>query len=157
MVYSSWTLQELIAPASVEFFSSEGQRLGDKKSLELLVHEITSIPVKVLQGSPLVPFTFDERMSWAAKRTTKRKEDEAYCLFGIFDIQMPLIYGEGRERAFIRLEEEADKRSKVSNPTWSFILCQQQLQCLPGGRHRCRPCHLTETQTLSEGKTSLQS
>jgi hypothetical protein len=107
-----WTLQELIAPESVQFFSSEGQRLGDKKSLEPLIHDITSIPVKVLQGSTLVQFTFDERMSWAAKRTTKRKEDEAYCLFGIFDIQMPLIYGEGREKAFIRLEEEVDKRSK---------------------------------------------
>ena len=107
-----WTLQELIAPASVEFFSSEGQRLGDKKSLELLIHEITGIPVQVLQGSPLIRFTIDERMLWAAKRTTKRKEDEAYCLFGIFDIQMPLIYGEGREKAFIRLKEEIDKRSK---------------------------------------------
>jgi Heterokaryon incompatibility protein (HET) len=107
-----WTLQELIAPASVEFFSSEGQRLGDKKSLELLIHEIIGIPVEVLQGSPLVQFTIDERLLWAAKRTTKRKEDEAYCLFGIFDIQMPLIYGEGRENAFIRLRGKIDKRSK---------------------------------------------
>jgi hypothetical protein len=107
-----WTLQELIAPGSVEFFSLEGERLGDKKSLELLVHEITGIPVEVFQGSPLAQFTVDERMLWAAKRTTRRKEDEAYCLFGIFDIHMPLIYGEGREKAFIRLEEEVDKRSK---------------------------------------------
>ena len=107
-----WTLQELIAPPSVEFFSSEGQRLGDKKSLELLIHEITGIPVGVLQGSPLVQFTIDERMLWAAKRTTKRKEDEAYCLFGIFDIQMPLIYGEGKENALIRLRDKIDKRLK---------------------------------------------
>ncbi|CZR65200.1 related to kinesin light chain 1 [Phialocephala subalpina] len=108
-----WTLQELIAPTSVEFFSSEGQRLGDKKSLELLIHEITGIPAEILQGSPLAQFTIDERMLWAAKRTTKRKEDEVYCLFGIFDIHMPLIYGEGRENAFIRLRNKIDKRSKV--------------------------------------------
>ena len=107
-----WTLQELIAPAAVEFFSSEGQLLGDKKSLELLVHEITGIPVKVLQGSPLVELTIDERMLWAVKRSTKRKEDEAYCLLGIFDIQMPLIYGEGREKAFARLKRKVHKGSK---------------------------------------------
>jgi hypothetical protein len=107
-----WTLEVLIAPAAVEFFSLEGQLLGGKKSLELLVHEITGIPVEVLQGIPLVQITVDERMSWAVKRTAKRKEDEAYCLFGIFDIHMPLIYGEGKEKAFIRLEEEVDKRSR---------------------------------------------
>jgi hypothetical protein len=107
-----WTLQELIAPASVEFFSLEGQPLGDKTSLELLLHEITGIPVEVLQGSPLAQFTINERMLWAAKRSTRRKEDEAYCLFGIFDIQMPLIYGEGRENALIRLRDEIDKRLK---------------------------------------------
>jgi hypothetical protein len=107
-----WTLQELIAPASVEFFSLQGKRLGNKDSLELLVHEITGIPVEVLQGSPLARFTVDERMLWAAKRTTKRKEDEAYCLFGIFDIHMPPIYGEGRVEAFIRLRDEISKRSR---------------------------------------------
>jgi hypothetical protein len=107
-----WTLQELIAPASVEFFSLEGQRLGDKRSLEVLIHEITGIPVEILRGGPLVQFTIDERMLWAAKRITKRKEDEAYCLFGIFDIQMPLIYGEGRENALVRLRDEISKRSQ---------------------------------------------
>ena len=48
-----WTLQELIAPASVEFFSREGIRLGDKKPLEQQLHKITGIPIKVLQGTPL--------------------------------------------------------------------------------------------------------
>jgi hypothetical protein len=90
----------------------EGERLGDKKSLEQLIHEITWIPSAALQGNPLAQFTFDERMSWAAKRKTKREEDKAYSLFGIFDIHMPLIYGEGRENAFNRLAEEVDKRSK---------------------------------------------
>jgi hypothetical protein len=51
-------------------------------------------------------------MLWAAKRTTKRKEDEAYCLFGIFDIHLPPIYGEGRIEAFIRLRDEISKRSR---------------------------------------------
>jgi hypothetical protein len=107
-----WTLQELLAPVSVEFFSIEGKRLGDKKSLEQQVHKITGIPSKALQESPLSHFTVSARMSWAENRETKRKEDKAYSLMGIFGIYMPLLYGEGRENAFIRLREEIDKRSK---------------------------------------------
>ncbi|KAL5312995.1 hypothetical protein ACEPPN_019421 [Leptodophora sp. 'Broadleaf-Isolate-01'] len=111
----AWTLQELIAPDSVEFFSREEERLGDKISLEPSLHEITGIPVEVFRGKPLTQFSVEERMLWATKRTAKRKEDEAYSLFGIFDLHMPLIYGEGRENAFIRLEEEIGKRSRGAN------------------------------------------
>jgi hypothetical protein len=103
-----WTLQELIAPESVEFFSLEGKRLGDKKSLGRQVHEITGIAIQALQGNPLSNFSVTERMSWAAKRKTTRKEDEAYSLLGIFGIYMPLIYGE-EENAFSRLKEMIDK------------------------------------------------
>jgi len=106
-----WTLQELISPASVEFFSMENDRLGDKKSQEQLVHEITGIPVQALRGSPLSHFSVAERMSWAEKRKTKREEDGAYSLLGIFDIHMPLIYGEGRNKAFFRLEKAIDESS----------------------------------------------
>ena len=105
-----WTLQELLAPPSVEFFCREGKQLGDKKSLELMVHQITGIAIPALRGSPLSHFGVAERMSWAAKRQTQRKEDEAYCLLGIFDIHMPLIYGEGTE-AFIRLQKEIESLS----------------------------------------------
>jgi hypothetical protein len=107
-----WTLQELIAPASVEFFSKEGEQLDNKNPLERHVHEITGIPVKALQGSPLSDFSVTERMLWAEKRETTRKEDKAYSLLGIFDVHMPLIYGEGREKALRRLREEIDKASK---------------------------------------------
>ncbi|RYP78366.1 hypothetical protein DL771_000551 [Monosporascus sp. 5C6A] len=50
-----------------------------------------------------------EKFSWASRRTTSRKEDMAYCLMGLFRINMPLLYGEG-ERAFIRLQEELIKQ-----------------------------------------------
>jgi hypothetical protein len=49
-------------------------------------------------------------MSWAARRQTTRLEDEAYCLLGIFDVHIPLLYGEGA-RAFRRLQEEIIKVS----------------------------------------------
>ncbi|KAI1839598.1 hypothetical protein JX266_014192, partial [Neoarthrinium moseri] len=90
-----WTLQELLAPQSVEFFSAEGRHLGDKKSLVQLVHSITGIPSNALQGHPMCEFDTLERMSWLAKRQTTREEDLAYCMLGIFGVQMPLLYGEG--------------------------------------------------------------
>ncbi|KAN0067835.1 TPR-like protein [Elaphomyces granulatus] len=107
-----WTLQELVAPTIVEFFSEEGEQLGNKKSLERHIHEVTGIPIKALRGSPLSDFSVRERMLWAEKRETTREEDKAYSLLGIFDVYMPLIYGEGRENAFRRLREEMDKVSK---------------------------------------------
>ncbi|KAF1814099.1 hypothetical protein P152DRAFT_465803 [Eremomyces bilateralis CBS 781.70] len=94
-----WTLQELIAPTSVEFFSSEGQHLGDKQSLERQLHEITKIKIEALQGHGLSEFSIDERFSWADNRETKREEDKAYSLLGIFNIFMSPHYGEGAEHA----------------------------------------------------------
>jgi hypothetical protein len=110
-----WTLQELLAPASVEFFSLEGKRLGDKRTLERLIHDITQIAVSALQGTPLSEFSVKERMTWAKTRRTKREEDKAYSLLGIFNIYMPLIYGEGAENASRRLQEEIDKRISPSH------------------------------------------
>jgi hypothetical protein len=107
-----WTLQELLAPSSVKFFSREGKLLGDKKTLERQVHEITGIAVSALQGAPLSQFSVDERFSWARNRQTSRKEDKAYSLLGIFNVHMPLIYGEPTENAFRRLLEEIGKSSK---------------------------------------------
>ncbi|KAK7187899.1 ankyrin repeat protein [Paraphaeosphaeria sporulosa] len=107
-----WTLQELLAPKSVEFFSRKGRRLGDKESLRHVIHEITKIPVKALQGSRLSEFTISERLSWAEKRQTTREEDGAYCLLGIFDCHLPLIYGEGKEKALKRLKKEIEETSE---------------------------------------------
>ncbi|KAF2820926.1 HET-domain-containing protein [Ophiobolus disseminans] len=111
-----WTLQELIAPKSVEFFSKEEQRLGDKQSMEQTLHEITRIAIQALQGKPLPQFTVDERMSWAEKRHTKREEDAAYSLLGIFDIHMPLLYGERREKALLRLKKMINESMKEELP-----------------------------------------
>src|ERR1700710_3266763 len=107
-----WTLQELIAPASVEFFSEDGELLGNKVSLERHICEITGVPAKALRGGSLADFSVTERMFWAASRETTCKEDIVYSLLGIFDVNMPLIYGEGREKALKRLKEEIEKASK---------------------------------------------
>jgi hypothetical protein len=100
-----WTLPELLAPKSVEFFSQEGDKLGNKKSLEALLCQITGIPDKALQGSSLSSFSVTERISWQENRETTRQEDNYYSLLGIFGVHMPVIYGEGREKAFRKLIE----------------------------------------------------
>ncbi|KAH8723431.1 hypothetical protein GQ44DRAFT_620361, partial [Phaeosphaeriaceae sp. PMI808] len=107
-----WTLQELLAPTYVGFFSEEGDLLGDKDLLVIQIAEITGISVKALQGIPLSGFGVVERMSWARGRETKRGEDMAYSLLGIFDIHMPLIYGEGQTKALNRLQKKISKAPK---------------------------------------------
>ena len=107
-----WTLQELIAPKLVDFFGSEGERLGSKLLLESEINEITGIAKNALRNYALSGFSIEERRSWGKCRNTTIEEDEAYCLLGIFDVSMSLIYGERRDRAFRRLEEEIHKLHK---------------------------------------------
>ncbi|EJF64136.1 HET-domain-containing protein [Dichomitus squalens LYAD-421 SS1] len=101
-----WTLQELIAPAVVVFFSKDWRLLGTKEQLADLVEQITGVDRAVLRHEiPLDAVSVARRMSWASKRQTTREEDRAYSLMGIFGVNMPTIYGEG-QNAFIRLQEE---------------------------------------------------
>jgi len=105
-----WTLQELLAPETVVFFSMDGTRIGDKSSLAKEIARKTSIPVAALENGPdfMLKYPIEERTNWAEHRQTKREEDAAYCLLGIFEVQMPLIYGEGKEKAFGRLKKEIE-------------------------------------------------
>ncbi|KAF2818536.1 hypothetical protein CC86DRAFT_399207 [Ophiobolus disseminans] len=82
------------------------QQSSNKYSLLQELHSITKISIRALQGSPLGQFGVNRQMSWMGQRKTKRKEDIAYSLLGIFDIHMPLIYGEGRKKALARLQEK---------------------------------------------------
>jgi hypothetical protein len=100
-----WTLQELLAPDRVCFFARDWRPIGTKLHLYLAIEEITSISSEALLGRPLSSFNVAERMSWASKRETTREEDMAYSLLGIFNIHMPLLYGEGTQ-AFRRLQEQ---------------------------------------------------
>jgi hypothetical protein len=104
-----WTLQELLAPDSVEFFSREWKRLGDRISLKSQIHEITSIPHAVLEGASLSQFSVDERFRWRQDRRTKLEEDQVYSLSGLFSVDMAPVYGEGAKEAFRRLHDKIRK------------------------------------------------
>lgn len=101
-----WTLQELIAPHNVEFFSRMRRRLGDRYSLRKQILEVTGIPEAVLSGEPLSQFSVNDRMSWIEHRSTQLEEDKAYALLGIFGVYMLPIYSEGLAKAFKRLQTE---------------------------------------------------
>ncbi|RFU79887.1 het domain [Trichoderma arundinaceum] len=109
-----WTLQELIAPRLVLFYAKDWSLLGQKHSPAVftrVISEITNIDEEVLDGriDPL-QLSVSARMAWASRRNTTRLEDAAYCLMGLFQVNMPLLYGEGR-RAFTRLQEEIIQRT----------------------------------------------
>lgn len=104
-----WTLQELIAPRRVVFLTQTWRFLRTKMGLASTLEDITGIDFAILTGTAeLTSVSVARRMSWAVKRQTKRIEDDAYCLMGLFGVHMATIYGEGRN-AFLRLQENIIK------------------------------------------------
>ena len=132
-----WTLQELIGPREVHFYAENwahiGSKtvtftaLGDAPNLNEELSDITGILSTYLRSDNLHHASVAQKMSWASRRETTRVEDMAYCLLGIFGVNMPLLYGEG-EQAFLRLQvrtlDLADK-----NPTTPYA---HPLTLLPG-------------------------
>ena len=93
-------------PRSVTFFTSTGQQLGTKASLEQEISAATQIPVTALRATSLANFTVTERFSWQEGGETKAPEDRAYSLFGLFGVSVLIIYGEGYVVVRRRLEKE---------------------------------------------------
>jgi len=126
-----WTLQELLAPREVVFLNKDWKEIGTRKSLSTIIQEITGITADALEnplcGSESCPHpckghSVAQKLSWAAKRNTTRQEDRAYSLMGLFDVNMPLLYGEGGEKAFERLQREIMKQSSDDSIfAWSSI------------------------------------
>lgn len=115
-----WTLQELVAPMSISFFTGDWACIGElsgfdpEPTMANVVTKASGIPVERLwtwAKRRLSSFPVGQRMSWVSKRQTTRGEDQAYCLMGLFKVNMPILYGEGARRAFIRLQEEIIKTS----------------------------------------------
>lgn len=103
-----WTLQELLAPKNLAFYDKDWLKLGSKMTLNIQISVATDIQYDHLFDTS--PASVAQKMSWASGRKTTRVEDIAYSLMGIFDVNMPLIYGEGK-KAFMRLQHEIVKMS----------------------------------------------
>lgn len=109
-----WTLQELLAPRSIEFFSCERIRMGDRSSLKQQIQQITGVPASALQGARLSQFSVDERFLWMERRQTRLAEDKVYAMLGILDVEIPLYYGEGAGDSYKRVREVIDKRERCT-------------------------------------------
>jgi hypothetical protein len=101
-----WTLQELLAPDVVEFYDAQWKYMGAKSELNNVIVEATRIDPKfILNRETIEEASVGTKFSWTAARKTTRAEDMAYCMLGIMQVNMPMLYGEG-ERAFHRLQLE---------------------------------------------------
>jgi hypothetical protein len=119
-----WTLQELLAPKQAHFYDAYGLYYGSKTLLCRWINQATGIPEEAITGQPLDTFSVEDRLLWAKHRHTKREEDSAYSLLGIFDVSMPLVYGEGRDKAYYRLlkEIESGGHTRELNQKYSKFL-----------------------------------
>ncbi|KAL9634914.1 MAG: hypothetical protein Q9164_003799 [Protoblastenia rupestris] len=100
----------MLAPMSLTFFDQDWTEIGTKASLQTLISDLTGIDNQILLNNDAGDVSVAQKLSWASKRETTRVEDQAYCLMGIFGINMPLLYGEG-DNAFRRLQLEILKVS----------------------------------------------
>ena len=126
-----WTLQELLAPRKLDFFDARWQMIGDKLSLSGTLSERTGIDERVLlREITMNQCSIAQRMSWAAERLTTRKEDMAYCLLGIFDVNMPLLYGEGAVSYLFALFC-SNVRSNDSNLVHMALILFTHFTCKP--------------------------
>ena len=118
-----WTLQELLAPSQVVFFDREWNYISVKQKMLAEISAVTGIGAEHLNN--ISGASVATKMSWVSRRQTSRREDMAYCLLGIFGINMPLLYGEGR-KAFLRLELEILKNSDDES-IFAWILTSNKL------------------------------
>ncbi|KAF2729740.1 hypothetical protein EJ04DRAFT_405768, partial [Polyplosphaeria fusca] len=147
-----WTLQETIAPRQLCFFDAEWNARGTRAAYAHEISTATRIPREVLGGTlALDRIPIAARMLWASTRETTREEDMAYCLLGIFDINMPMLYGEG-SRAFIRLQEEIIKHSPDTTIfAWTDPSDPREFS----GLLASSPAHFRGIEHLSLGPLSL--
>ena len=106
-----WTLQELLAPKHLKFYSAEGYYLGDRESFRDAISEVTKIPASALfPDTDLATFSVQDRFGWLRPRKVMREEDRAYCMLGIMKATMAIQYGEG-SRSMTRLQCILDMRA----------------------------------------------
>lgn len=160
-----WTLQELLAPAELYFYDKDWNRIGNKTGLAARISKRTNIDQDIILTGTWPHSCIAQRMSWAAHRQTTRKEDMAYCLLGIFDINMPLLYGEG-DKAFQRLQEEILRESSdhsiLAWDAWGHDDSIEYIGALASHPYQFRSCYNVEalpsdTNTMKMTHESIEA
>ena len=136
-----WTLQELMIPGSITFYNRDWIEIGTKSSLITDISKVTGIAIEFLKYPHKASVA--QKMSWGFHRQTTRKEDEVYCLLGLFDVIMPLLYGES-SKAFSRLQEvfikiSADQsifawENDDRDQSWSGMLAESPVDYAASGK-----------------------
>jgi hypothetical protein len=116
MIYERLDTSRVYCALKPNLYSRDWMSFGTKAELKAEISNITGIDVSILDGQSPQSAIVAARMFWASKRVTTRVKDTAYCLMGLFEVNLPLLYGEG-EKAFIRLQEEI---MKVSDDHYLF-------------------------------------
>ncbi|KAF3000681.1 hypothetical protein E8E13_001551 [Curvularia kusanoi] len=116
-----WTLQELLAPSPVEFYTQSWSFIGTKAGMLKTLQDITKIDEQYLEDRDKIRLASTAtKFSWASLRETTREEDIAYCLLGLVGVNMPMLYGEGY-RAFNRLQLEILRKTNDHTIfAWNF-------------------------------------
>lgn len=160
----AWTLQELLLPAKVQFYDAQWRLRGERSThpLPSLISGITGIDKDILtRRRRLHQTSVARRMSWAARREGARPEDASYSLLGIFDVRMPIVYGEGGRRAFRRLQEEILKSSNdMSLFSWTSDVADDSRGIFansPGEFFRFGTSPGAQTPCISPGFAALTS
>ena len=137
-----WTLLELLAPRKCIFFDMHWRSIGERDELYRTLSDITSIDESYLRGNAsIMSAPISMRMMWMSQRKTTRHEDMAYCMLGLFGINMPLVYGEG-DRAYLRLQWEILKETRDEDvfnwywddsvpDQWEFIFAPNPICFVP--------------------------
>ncbi|KAI5989363.1 hypothetical protein EDD15DRAFT_1321540 [Pisolithus albus] len=143
-----WTLQELLAPQTILFYTQDWSLYKNHVGSN---HKVNANVIEELERATgidprfLIEFSpgMDDarsRLQWASRRHTTRPEDIAYSLFGIFDLHLPVLYGESAEKALGRLLVEIISQSgDISVLDWVG-------KASPF--HSCFPAELTSYQKL---------
>jgi hypothetical protein len=138
-----WTLQELLAPRKLVFYTASWVCMGRRSDLIAIISDVTGIDASYLRmlgikntRSRIIGLNTGLKLSWASKRETLREEDMAYCLMGLLGVNMPLLYGEGGARAFRRLQEEVirnryDQTILAWGTHWSARMQPRRFNMMP--------------------------
>ncbi|KAG1904146.1 uncharacterized protein F5891DRAFT_1140549 [Suillus fuscotomentosus] len=173
-----WTLQELLAPRVILFYRRDWTLFAPEESLKnsevgpnhknsdhicRILDEATGVDVVNLRDFKPGPTCSRLKLHWASRRSTTKVEDIAYSLFGIFDVQLPILYGEQEDKALGRLIQEIICRTGdvsvldwVGQPGCMNSCLPENISCFQVAKWKPEPLALEDSMsTLRQSLSSV--